>query len=120
MDLIKSVALVMSLLLAGWMAVTLYCQWHVLRHVEAARQNVFKRAVRKWDFELARQMIAPEGLPWLAKVEMLLRSGMVLLAISAFMAIGIILFGPELTGTPPGETPAVENAPSPLGVPTTR
>ncbi|MEO1649387.1 MAG: hypothetical protein AAFR60_00210 [Pseudomonadota bacterium] len=98
MDLIKSIALAMMSLLGVWMVVVLYCQFQALRFVHEGRQWRFKRFVRKWDFDMARGVLHPEGHVWLARVEWLLRSGIALLALAAFMAVGIIVFGAPPNG----------------------
>ncbi|MEL6226200.1 MAG: hypothetical protein AAFY53_00670 [Pseudomonadota bacterium] len=100
MDLIKSLSLAMFVLLAGWMVAILYCQFQTLRHVHDGRQWRFKRFIRKWDFDMAREILHPPGHPWLARVEWLLRSGMALLALAAFLMVGIVVFGsPQQAGT---------------------
>lgn len=95
MDLIKSIAAVMVLLITGWLLVTVICQFAALRYVDPQFRWRFRRSIRKWDFENAREIIQPEGYYWLDRIVILLRSGIVLLAIAAFIAVGIVLFGPQ-------------------------
>lgn len=98
--MIKSIALAMFILLGIWMLATLVCQIITLRHVEQKWQWRFKRYIRKWDFDMAREHVSPEGQIWLTRVEWLLRSGMALLALAAFMAVGIIVFGADAATAP--------------------
>jgi hypothetical protein len=80
------------------MAVTIVCQFVALRYVDPQFRWRFRRSIRKWDFENAREIIGPEGYPWLDRIQNLLRAGLVLLGICAFIAVGIIVFGPQLVG----------------------
>ena len=92
-ELVKPIAAAMFILLGVWMIATLYCQFMALRYVHEGRQWRFKRFIRKWDFDMAREVLHPDGHVWLARVEWLLRSGIALLAVAAFMAVGLIVFG---------------------------
>ena len=95
MELIKTISLVMFLLIAGMMLATLVCQYMTMRFVQPERRGLYKKAIRKFQFEYARDLVAPEGWPWLDRVRVLINSSVALLAVAAFTALGIIVFGVE-------------------------
>ena len=96
MATIKAISALLFTVIGVWMAILIACQFMAMRHVAAHEMWKYKQAVRKWRFEDAAAVIRPEGMVWLTRVRMLLRSGMVLLGIAAFTAVGIIIFGPGL------------------------
>ena len=89
----------MFLLIAGMMVATLYCQFMTMRFVAPERRGLYKRAIRKFQFEYARDLVAPEGWPWLDRVRTLINSSVALLAVAALAAVGIIVFGAEAAKT---------------------
>ncbi|MEO0670850.1 MAG: hypothetical protein AAFZ05_02350 [Pseudomonadota bacterium] len=96
MATIKAISALVFIALGVWMAVLIACQFMAMRYVAAHEKWKYKQAVRKWRFEDAAVVVRPEGMVWLTRVRLLLRSGMVLLGIAAFTAVGIIVFGPGL------------------------
>jgi len=99
MDLIKSISAALFIILGAWMIATIYCQFMALRHVRPERHWVYKKAIRKWEFDAADEVVAPEGKIWLARVTWLLKSGLALLAVCAFAMVGIVMWGPEAAAT---------------------
>ena len=95
MEIIKSISLAMAILLGVWMLATFYCQFMALKFVPPERHWVYKKAIRKWEFADADEVVAPEGKIWLERVKWLLKSGMALLALAAAIMVGIIFFGPQ-------------------------
>ncbi|MEL6298371.1 MAG: hypothetical protein AAFV26_00060 [Pseudomonadota bacterium] len=96
MATIKAISALIFIVIGVWMAILIACQFMAMRYVAANEVWKYKQAVRKWRFDDAAEVIEPEGMIWLDRVRKLLQSGLVLLGIAAFMAVGIIIFGPEL------------------------
>ncbi|MEM7774508.1 MAG: hypothetical protein AAF732_02795 [Pseudomonadota bacterium] len=103
-ELIKQVVLVLFSGIFVWVVLLFACQFMTFRYVHPGRHGDYKRAIRKWKFDDAENLVRPDGLIWLSRVRGLLRSGMVILSAAAFIAVGLIVIGPSDAPVPPTAT----------------